>query len=214
MTTLGPTIYAHGRPIYADGATDGEDGHANAAAEVADGTHTPGAIDTEEAIAGVALAAGHPYALTLDLAALAAGDVLEARIANAPGVPLAERTFTGPMSQRYQHVGPVVMPSGPAVAPAVATLKARARMGATITSAAGVATVVTARPHGFGVGDTVAVKGADQDEYNGSVAVLAVPDAVTFTYAVAGGPASPATGDIVVGALPAVPWRLRQLDAV
>jgi hypothetical protein len=59
----------------------------------------------------------------------------------------------------------------------------------------GLATAVSAA-HGFRNGDTVTVTGADQSGYNIS-AVISVLDANTFTFAVAGGTASPATGTIM-----------------
>lgn len=69
------------------------------------------------------------------------------------------------------------------------------RLSTTITSAAGTATATTASAHGFTTGDTILIAGAVQTPYNGSV-VITVTGATTFTYVVAGGPVSPATGAI------------------
>jgi len=65
-----------------------------------------------------------------------------------------------------------------------------------ITSAGGVATAVLAAPDAtLATGASVLIAGANQSPYNGSVVITAV-DTSTFTYAVAGSPASPATGTI------------------
>lgn len=64
-----------------------------------------------------------------------------------------------------------------------------------ITEAAGVATV-TIVAHGYTTGQQISIRGADQDEYNGDH-IITVVDVDTFTYPVAGGPASPATGTIL-----------------
>jgi hypothetical protein len=54
--------------------------------------------------------------------------------------------------------------------------------------------------HGLRVGDIVTITGADQAEYNGNQTVVTVPSATTFTFAVSGSPATPATGTLVVTA--------------
>lgn len=59
------------------------------------------------------------------------------------------------------------------------------------------ATVITAVTNSLETGDSVVVSGADQPEYNGTF-IVTVLDSVTFTYQVAGSPASPATGTISV----------------
>ena len=64
-----------------------------------------------------------------------------------------------------------------------------------ITSSAGVATVTTVRKHYYENGEPVIISGATQTQYNGSFAISNVTD-TTFQYAVAGSPASPATGTI------------------
>jgi hypothetical protein len=66
---------------------------------------------------------------------------------------------------------------------------------ASLTRAAAVATA-TKVAHGQAVGDWVDVQGAVEDEYNGIFQIATVPDADTFTYAVTGAPATPATGTI------------------
>ena len=65
-----------------------------------------------------------------------------------------------------------------------------------ITSSAGVATV-TVPGHGYANGDQVAIFGANQGAYDG-IFTIANVTANTFTYNVAGAPASPATGQIFV----------------
>ena len=65
-----------------------------------------------------------------------------------------------------------------------------------ITRAGSVATA-TSVAHGRPVLSWVFIGGANQAEYNGLVQVATVPTANTFTYAVTGTPATPATGVIV-----------------
>lgn len=69
-----------------------------------------------------------------------------------------------------------------------------------ITSSGGVATVTTnsAFVSSLTVGDTIEVSGASQSEYNGTFTVASKPTSTTFTYAISGSPASPATGTITV----------------
>lgn len=57
------------------------------------------------------------------------------------------------------------------------------------------AMVVTASPHGFETGDAALIAGAGQAEYNGEH-VVTVIDSTSYTFAVAGEPATPATGSI------------------
>ena len=64
-----------------------------------------------------------------------------------------------------------------------------------LTSAAWVATA-TAVAHGRSVGSFLFINGAVEEDYNGLVEILTVPDADTFTYAIPGLPTSPATGTI------------------
>lgn len=59
------------------------------------------------------------------------------------------------------------------------------------------ATVVTPQAHGFSTFDRVIVAGAVQPEYNGTFQII-VTGTLTFTYQVAGSPATPATGTITV----------------
>lgn len=66
---------------------------------------------------------------------------------------------------------------------------------AALTSAGGTATAATSSAHGFTTGDFVTMEGATPSAYNGEVQVT-VTGASAFTYAVSGGPASPATGTI------------------
>lgn len=63
----------------------------------------------------------------------------------------------------------------------------------TITSAGVVATVAHVA-HGFRVGDKVPISGCTQVEYNKTATIATVPTVDSYTYAVAGAPASPATG--------------------
>lgn len=62
-----------------------------------------------------------------------------------------------------------------------------------ISSAAGIATANIPAGHPYRAGQALSMAGADQSEYNGEVRVLSVT-ANSFTYAISGAPASPATG--------------------
>jgi hypothetical protein len=64
-----------------------------------------------------------------------------------------------------------------------------------LTRSGGTATCTTASAHGYTTGDTVEIRGAVETEYNG-LFTITVTGAATFTYAVTGTPASPATGTI------------------
>lgn len=67
-----------------------------------------------------------------------------------------------------------------------------------ITRSGNVATATFEAAHNFKVGDTLAISGATQSEYNGVKTVVAVPTPTTLTFAVTGSPTTPATGEIEV----------------
>lgn len=67
-----------------------------------------------------------------------------------------------------------------------------------ITQTGGTATVTTSTAHGFVADEWVYVEGANEAGYNGVVKVASVPSITTFTYTVASGTDSPATGTITV----------------
>lgn len=71
-----------------------------------------------------------------------------------------------------------------------------------ITSVGTTATVTTTTNHGFSNGQSVLISGAVPTEYNGQVTIT-VTGAATFTYTVASGLLSPATGTISVFSRPA-----------
>lgn len=64
-----------------------------------------------------------------------------------------------------------------------------------ITRSGTTATVTTASPHGYYTGYSATISGASQSAYNG-VFPITVTGSSTFTYTVAGSPATPATGTI------------------
>lgn len=66
-----------------------------------------------------------------------------------------------------------------------------------ITQTAGTATATTGAAHGFVVDEWVTIRGANEAGYNGLVKVLSTPLTTTFTYSVASGTASPATGTLL-----------------
>lgn len=72
--------------------------------------------------------------------------------------------------------------------PAAVAVTSLTRIGTT-------ATVVTASAHGYATDDRIAIAGANEGAYNGTV-VVTVVDPTAFTYAVSGSPATPATGTI------------------
>ena len=66
-----------------------------------------------------------------------------------------------------------------------------------ITRVTTTATVTTTYAHGYITGDSVNISGAVQSQYNGTFTIT-VTSATVFTYTVAGSPATPATGTILV----------------
>lgn len=70
-----------------------------------------------------------------------------------------------------------------------------AKTASSVTQTGGVATF-TSTAHGFVAGEYVTIAGANEAGYNGSVLILTRPSADTFTYAVAAGTATPATGTV------------------
>lgn len=72
------------------------------------------------------------------------------------------------------------------------------RSVSSITRSGSVATATTAASHGYASGQTVRILGAAQAEYNG-LHEITVTGASTFTYAVSGAPATPATGTLTCG---------------
>lgn len=67
-----------------------------------------------------------------------------------------------------------------------------------LTSTGTEATVTTSAAHNFMAGDTVRVLGATPDGYNGTISIVTAPTSTTFTYTVASGLSTPATGAIIV----------------
>lgn len=72
----------------------------------------------------------------------------------------------------------------------------------TITRVGSTATVTTAAAHGFETGDVALIAGAAPSEYNGEHQVTMI-DATSFYFAIAGEPATPATGSITTKRAPA-----------
>lgn len=64
-----------------------------------------------------------------------------------------------------------------------------------ITRSSATATATTSAAHGLSTGQRVTIKGADQDDYNGTFDVT-VTGATTFTFPVVNDPATPATGSM------------------
>ena len=71
-----------------------------------------------------------------------------------------------------------------------------------ISRSSSIATVVTGDPHGLATGDVALFAGAGQTEYNGEKQVTVLAP-TSFTFAVAGEPATPATGSITTKRAPA-----------
>lgn len=65
-----------------------------------------------------------------------------------------------------------------------------------LTRSGTIATAVTSSVHTIGVGMEAIIAGANENEYNGTVTVLSIPDSDEFTYTVTGSPSTPATGTI------------------
>jgi uncharacterized phage protein gp47/JayE len=79
---------------------------------------------------------------------------------------------------------------------ALGTISTQSISVANITRSGTVATVTTSSNHNLGTGVTVTISGAVETDYNISV-LITVTGATTFTYTVAGSPATPATGTIL-----------------
>jgi hypothetical protein len=67
-----------------------------------------------------------------------------------------------------------------------------------LTSTGTTATATTSAAHNFVAGDIVRLLGATPDGYNGTITIVSAPTSVTFTYTVASGLTTPATGTITV----------------
>lgn len=72
-----------------------------------------------------------------------------------------------------------------------------------LTRSGTVATATTATGHAFAVGDVVLVAGAGESAYNGKAMVTSKPTSNSFTFDVAGSPATPASGTITAKHAPA-----------
>jgi hypothetical protein len=88
----------------------------------------------------------------------------------------------------------------------VTTAAAAAFAGADIATSSvaysnGVATATTASAHGLTAGQYVKISGVAPAAYNGTVVVLSVPTATTFTYAPASAPGGSATTQGTIGAV-------------
>lgn len=79
----------------------------------------------------------------------------------------------------------------------------------TLSQAAGVATATTSAPHGLTTGASVTITGASPGAYNGTQTLTGAPTATTFTFAVAAGTASPATGTISGTVATDIEWPFR-----
>jgi hypothetical protein len=62
-----------------------------------------------------------------------------------------------------------------------------------ITTIADIATVTTAIPHKFRIGDSVSIAGAVQADYNGTKTIIGLAAVTTFAYVVTNAPTTPAT---------------------
>lgn len=77
----------------------------------------------------------------------------------------------------------------------------------TLTGDTGVATANIPAGHLYWVGQVLSISGADQNEYNGEVRVVAVTTS-TFTYAITGTPVSPATGASITSKVAPLGWEI------
>lgn len=81
----------------------------------------------------------------------------------------------------------------------------------TLTSSSTTATFTATGAHNFLTGDTVTISGATPDGYNGTVSIT-VTGSTTFTYTVASGLSTPATGTIIASSETVVQRRLFNID--
>lgn len=77
-----------------------------------------------------------------------------------------------------------------------------------IVQAAGVATATAGAAHGLTTGDMVRIEGAAEAEYNGTK-IITVTSTTAFTYLVATGTVTPATGTISAVPLESLDWPFR-----
>lgn len=75
-----------------------------------------------------------------------------------------------------------------------------------IARTGGTATATVSTGHGYAIDQVIAISGADQAEYNGEFRVTAATS-TTFSFAVAGSPATPATGTITAKVAP-LGWEI------
>lgn len=115
-------------------------------------------------------------------------------ISNSAGFTFGTRTDAGAVVKARYVLLYDALTSGNlnAFAPIVGTNVAKP---CTITRSGSVATI-TCTGHGYAVNDEVDISGANQSEYEGNFVVASVPDANTFTVAVSGTPATPATAEL------------------
>lgn len=78
----------------------------------------------------------------------------------------------------------------------------------TLAQVSGVATATSSAPHGLETGMSVDISGASPGAYNGTH-LITVVTATTFTYPVAAGTTSPATGTIAVTTTTDIEWPFR-----
>jgi hypothetical protein len=78
-------------------------------------------------------------------------------------------------------------------------------IAAGITRSGSTATATTVSPHSLATNSVAVISGATQPEYNGTF-IVTVTGATTFTYPVAGSPATPATGSPVLNTYNTQPW--------
>ena len=75
-----------------------------------------------------------------------------------------------------------------------------------LTSSVTVATATTTTAHGLLINSQVTISGATPSGYNGTFTITGVPAANQFTYTVAAGLATPATGTITAAIMTTPPW--------
>lgn len=91
----------------------------------------------------------------------------------------------------------------PASVPVVLPCSLAADVAVSGITRSGTTATVTAVGHGYATGRVVNIRGAAQSDYNGNFTITRT-GADTFTYAVAGSPATPATGTMVANGGPVI----------
>jgi subtilisin-like proprotein convertase family protein len=139
------------------------------------------------------------YAIRLPLSS-AFNTVLGPRVASAVAINTSNAVLPNPVNQTV-GLDTLSLDFSGTIDPSTFTLDDLQLSGprvASITRVGTTATVTMQQPDGFVPGDRIVLAGANETAYDGSFTIATIVDARTFTIAVTGNPATPASGTISV----------------